>query len=191
MPCRTDARKWVFRHYMAQIDPIFPPKSGLGSKFPSLGSANPWDGNRFPWDVSAEGPHGRTKTTLKGGRTCASALTLCHIAHRGGGPAGGRSGTSLRRGHKKTSARLLKRNRAEARVMLWPAAADRRVRLRPSGPRCGASCRASAERWALPGRWTRAFRRRRPESWRKRTNGCCRHPGRRCRAAREASFPTS
>ena len=62
--------------------PIFPPKSGLGSKFPSLGSANPWDGNGFPWDVSAKGPHGRAEISLKGGRRWASVLTVCHIAHR-------------------------------------------------------------------------------------------------------------
>ena len=80
--CRRDARKWFFRHYMARFDPIFPPKSGLGSKFPSLGLANPWDGNGFPWDVSAKGPHGRAEISLKGGRRWASVLTVCHIAHR-------------------------------------------------------------------------------------------------------------
>ena len=80
--CRRDARKWFFRHYMARFDPIFPSESGLGSKFPSLGSANPWDGNRFPWDVSAETPRAAAFPKLKGGRRWASALTLCHMAHR-------------------------------------------------------------------------------------------------------------
>ena len=74
--------KWFFCHYMARFDPIFPLKSGLGSKFPWDGSANPWDGNENPWDVSAETPHTAAFPTLKGGRTCASALTLCHIAHK-------------------------------------------------------------------------------------------------------------
>ena len=80
-PSRKSRGEGLFRHYMAHFGAIFPPKSGLGSKFPSLGSANPWDGNRFPWDVSAEGPHGRTEISLKGGRRWASALTVCHIAH--------------------------------------------------------------------------------------------------------------
>ena len=85
MACRMDARKRRFRHYMAQIGAIFPPKSGLGLKIPWDGSANPWDGNLNPWDGSTEQPHGRTKISLKGGRRWASALTLCHIAHRSPG----------------------------------------------------------------------------------------------------------
>ena len=80
--CRRDAKKRGFRRYMALFGAIFPLESGLRSKFPSLGSAVPWDGNGNPWDVSAEQPHGRTKISLKGGRRWASALTLCHIAHR-------------------------------------------------------------------------------------------------------------
>ena len=72
---------------MARFGPIFHSKTGLGSKFPSLGSANPWDGNRFPWDVSAETPRAAAFPKLKGGRRWASALTLCHMAHRGCGMA--------------------------------------------------------------------------------------------------------
>ena len=53
---------------------IFHSKTGLGSKFPSLGSANPWDGNRFPWDVSAETPRAAAFPKLKGGRRWASAF---------------------------------------------------------------------------------------------------------------------
>ena len=72
---RTDAPKRDFRHYMAQIDPHFLLKTGLGYEIPRDGSANPWDGNRNPWDGLTGQPHGRTKITLKGGATRASALT--------------------------------------------------------------------------------------------------------------------
>ena len=82
-PSRKSRGEGLFCHYMAQNGLIFPPKSGLGSKFPSLGSANPWDGNRFPWDVSAETPRAAAFPTLKGGQRSLSALTLCHIAHGG------------------------------------------------------------------------------------------------------------
>ena len=82
-PSRKSRGEGLFRHYMAHLGAIFPPKSGLGSKFPSLGSANPWDGNRFPWNVSAETPRAAAFPTLKGGQRSLSALTLCHIAHGG------------------------------------------------------------------------------------------------------------
>jgi len=86
-PSRKTHGEGLFCHYMAQIGAIFPPETGLGSKFPWDGSADPWDGNRIPWDGLAERPHGSTKTTLKGGRSRASALTLCQIAHTPRRPA--------------------------------------------------------------------------------------------------------
>ena len=81
-PRHGDAPKRHFRHYMAQIGGNFLLKSAHGTKFPWDGSADPWDGNRNPWDGLPGRPHRRTKTTLKGGRRWASALTLCHMAHR-------------------------------------------------------------------------------------------------------------
>ena len=78
---RMDTQKRHFRRYMAKFRAIFRSKSAHGSKFPWDGSADPWDGNRNPWDGSTEAPLPAAFPTLKGGRTRASALTVCHIAH--------------------------------------------------------------------------------------------------------------
>ena len=78
---RVEAQKRHFRRYMAKIRAIFRSKSAHGTKFPWDGSADPWDGNRNPWDGSTKGPLPAAFPTLKGGRTRASALTVCHIAH--------------------------------------------------------------------------------------------------------------
>ena len=78
---RVEAQKRHFRRYMAKIRAIFRSKSAHGTKFPWDGSAVPWDGNRNPWDGSTEAPLPAAFPTLKGGRTRASALTVCHIAH--------------------------------------------------------------------------------------------------------------
>ena len=78
---RVEAQKRHFCRYMAKIRAIFRSKSAHGTKFPWDGSADPWDGNRNPWDGSTKGPLPAAFPTLKGGRTRASALTVCHIAH--------------------------------------------------------------------------------------------------------------
>ena len=78
---RVEAQKRHFRRYMAKIRAIFRSKSAHGTNFPWDGSADPWDGNRNPWDGSTKGPLPAAFSTLKGGRTRASALTVCHIAH--------------------------------------------------------------------------------------------------------------
>ena len=96
-PRHGDAPKRHFRHYMAQIGGNFLLKSAHGTKFPWDGSADPWDGNRNPWDGLPGRPHRRTKTTLKGGRRWASALTLCHIAHTARPPAPRRPGRARKR----------------------------------------------------------------------------------------------
>ena len=72
----------IFATIWRKSPPHFLLKTGLGCEIPWDGSANPWDGNRNPWDGSTGQPHGRTKITLKGGATRASALTVCHIAHK-------------------------------------------------------------------------------------------------------------
>ena len=78
---RVEAQKRHFRRYMAKFRAIFRSKSAHGTNFPWDGSADPWDGNRNPWDGSTKGPLPAAFPTLKGGRTRASALTVCHIAH--------------------------------------------------------------------------------------------------------------
>ena len=102
---RVEAQKRHFCRYMAKIRAIFRSKSAHGTKFPWDGSADPWDGNRNPWDGSTKGPLPAAFPTLKGGRTRASALTVCHIAHTAVGHfrrrlrgASNRKGGSLRRG---------------------------------------------------------------------------------------------
>ena len=81
-PRRRDAEKHDFRHYMAQIAPIFPSETSLGSENPWDGSPDPWDGNQNPRDGATGQPPCAAFPTLKGGARRVSALTVCHIAHK-------------------------------------------------------------------------------------------------------------
>lgn len=75
--------EWFFCHYVARFGAKNPSETSLGWK-------NRWDGTAVPWDGSAETglgsagrPHGGAENSLERARAWPSALTVCHMAHKG------------------------------------------------------------------------------------------------------------
>ena len=126
-PAAGMPEKRKFRRYMSQIDPNFPPKTGLGSKIPWDGSANPWDGMENRWDGSiarphgyTKKPHGRVENSLERRRRRVSALTQCHIAHRGRA-ALPKACLGDRRRPAATARGALRRKKAAFPLLVWRA----------------------------------------------------------------------